>query len=184
MTIEPKVIEDFARGGHDAFRRIFVHFYPRVRAFVRGFVKDTGDAEDLTQVIFIKLWDKRARFAQVRRFDAYLFVLAKYTVFNYIAAKSVVPVFERDAYPEQSDGHTPHDELAANDLRLLVDMVVDGMPPQRRQVFLLSRAEGLSNEQIAGRLGIRKKTVENHLNLALKEIRKVVAWCVLLFSAT
>lgn len=174
MIIEPEVVEEFACGSHKAFHEIFRKSYPRVYAFIRGLVKDTNDTEDLTQIVFIKLWDKRAMFLQVHHFDSYLFTLTKYTVFNYIAAKNVVPFVDDDNISDAQDDHNPHDELVAKDLQLLIDMLVDSMPPQRKMIYQLSRVRGLSNEQIAEKLGIQKKTVENHLNLALKELREVL----------
>ena len=55
------------------------------------------------------------------------------------------------------------------------------MPSQRQQIFRLSRVEGLSNEEIAIKLGIKKKTVENHLNLALKELSNIISITILIY---
>lgn len=87
MIVEPEVVGEFASGNHEAFHKIFKLFYPKVYAFIRGFIKDLDDSEDLTQIVFIKLWNKRAIFHKVHHFDSYLFMLTKYTVFNYITTK-------------------------------------------------------------------------------------------------
>lgn len=89
MIVEPEVVGEFASGSHEAFHKIFKLFYPKVYAFIRGFIKDLDDSEDLTQIVFIKLWNKRAIFHKVHHFDSYLFMLTKYTVFNYITTKKV-----------------------------------------------------------------------------------------------
>ena len=60
-------------------------------------------------------------------------------------------------------------------------MVVSEMPPKRKMIYQLSRIEGLSNEQIAEKLGIQKKTVENHLNIALNELRDALALSILVY---
>lgn len=78
---------------------------------------------------------------------------------------------------------SPIEQIEASDLQLLIDMTVENMPPQRQAVYKLSRVEGLSNDQIAEKLGLQKKTVENHLNLALGEIRKVLKMFILLLLA-
>lgn len=80
MIVEPEVVGEFASGSHEAFHKIFKLFYPKVYAFIRGFIKDLDDSEDLTQIVFIKLWNKRAIFHKVHHFDSYLFMLTKYTV--------------------------------------------------------------------------------------------------------
>ena len=62
---------------------------------------------------------------------------------------------------------------AEKEKELIIRMYVDSMPAQRRRVFSMSRYQGISNAKIAEKLGISKKTVENHLNLALKGIREL-----------
>ena len=116
----------------------------------------------------------------VNNFDSYMFTLSKYTILNYIEARHIIPV-EIDDAPDVSDTTTPYDEIVANDLKLLVDLTVSEMPPQRKQIFHLSRQEGLTNDEIAVKLGIQKKTVENHLNLALKELRNVIGFIVITY---
>ena len=158
MIVGPEVVGEFASGSHEAFHKIFKLFYPKVYAFIRGFIKDLDDSEDLAQIVF-----------------------TKYTVFNYITTKNVSRFTSEDNIPEISDGCTPHDELIAKDLQLLIDMVVSEMPPKRKMIYQLSRIEGLSNEQIAEKLGIQKKTVENHLNIALNELRDALALSILVY---
>lgn len=82
-----------------------------------------------------------------------------------------------------TENTSPLEQIEASDLQLLIDMTVENMPPQRQAVYKLSRVEGLSNDQIAEKLGLQKKTVENHLNLALGEIRKVLKMFILLLLA-
>ena len=103
-----------------------------------------------------------------------------YRSIDYIEARHIIPV-EIDDVPDVSDTTTPYDEIVANDLKLLVDLTVSEMPPQRKQIFHLSRQEGLTNDEIAVKLGIQKKTVENHLNLALKELRNVIGFIVITY---
>jgi len=103
MIVEPEVVGEFASGSHEAFHKIFKLFYPKVYAFIRGFIKDLDDSEDLTQIVFIKLWNKRAIFHKVHHFDSYLFMLTKYTVFNYITTKKVsrfTSIIRKSKFPQ------------------------------------------------------------------------------------
>ena len=167
MTDEKSILEQFAAGNHTAFRELFMRYH-------LGLVKSENDAEDLTQEIFLKLWTHRSRFTEVRTFGSYLYVLAKHTAFNYIESRRVNLVSLESASEEDEERSTPYEDLVAKDLRLLVDMIVETMPPQRRMIYRMSRNEGLSNTEIAENLQLSKKTVENHLNLALKELRNAV----------
>ena len=181
MMEDGPILQQFVRGSHEAFREIFMRYHKKVYYFIFGLLKSEKDAEDLTQEVFLKLWTHRNRFSEVKAFAPYLYVLVKHTVFNYIESKRM-RMEQLARMGEEIGGRmgdTPHEELVARDLRLLVDMIVEGMPPQRKTVYRMSRDEGLSNAEIAECLRISKKTVENHLNLALREIRNVVL-CLLL----
>lgn len=56
-SLPTAVIEEFALGSHDAFRKLFRMYYPKVRVFIQGFVKNKEDANDLAQMVFIRLWE-------------------------------------------------------------------------------------------------------------------------------
>lgn len=174
MTDETTILEQFAAGNHTAFRELFMRYHLKVYYFVLGLVKSEGDAEDLTQEIFLKLWANHSRFAEVRSFGSYLYVLAKHTTFNYIESKRLLTNNWENRAEEEPSDRTPHEELVAKDLQLLVDMIVDSMPSQRKTIYRMSREEGLSNGEIAEKLQLTKKTVENHLHLALRELRNAV----------
>ena len=99
--------------------------------------------------------------------------------FNF-AARKALTVDITDAQSVSSAATSPLEQVEAHDMQLLIDMVVDSMPPQRQTVYRMSREEGLTNDEIAERLGLQKKTVENHLNLALGEIRRMLKILILL----
>lgn len=146
MENEKEILLRLSEGDEKAFRHIFRTYYSKIKSFSYGFLKDRDEAEELTQMIFIKLWEKKEAFASVNNFDSYMFTLSKYTIFNYIEARHIIPV-EIDDAQDVSDTITPYDEIVANDLKL----------------------------------GIQKKTVENHLNLALKELRNVIGFVVITY---
>lgn len=162
-------------GDERAFRLLFNRYYPQVRGFVLSFLKNVDDSEDVAQSVFINIWLKRELLASVDNFEAYLYRAARNTLMNFIVRKQgeelPLPIGDNQ---DKASSVTPQDLLEAQDMQLLTDMAVSHMPPQRRQVLELSRKAGLSNDEIAQRLNIRKKTVENHLNAALKELRKVL----------
>lgn len=172
---EKSILEQFAAGSHAAFRELFMRYHPKVYCFILGLVKSEGDAEDLAQEVFLKLWTHRSRFTEVRSFGSYLYVLSKHTAFNYMESRKMcLEDLEKAAEVSGERNETPYEDLVASDLRLLVDMIVESMPAQRKAIYRMSRNEGLSNMEISERLRLSKKTVENHLNLALKELRNAV----------
>lgn len=96
------------------------------------------------------------------------------------------PTLQRPNYQQKEQRRSTYDdlieeELYARELSLLIDIAVEKMPPQRRNIFIMSRKDGLSNEEIAQRLNISKRTVENHMTQALAELRKIAYSTLLLF---
>lgn len=180
MNTEQDILLRLAEGDHQAFKKLFRTYYSKVRAFSYGFLKNTDDADELAQMVFVKLWDKRKMLQNIRNFDSYLFMLAKHTIFNFIEARHIMPVSEEEI-PVEVDNETPYDDLIAHDLQLLIDLTVSNMPFQRRQIYRMSREQGMTNDEIADKLGIQKKTVENHLNLALKELRNVINIFIMIY---
>ena len=174
MVISQDIIEELTEGNQEAFRMVFKAAYPQVRAFSKGFTKNDADADDIAQQVFIKLWTKRAILANVRNFETYLYTITKNTVLNHMASQKAFMVDISDVRNLSTENTSPLEQIEASDLKLLIDMVVEQMPAQRQTVYRLSREEGLSNDEIAQQLGIQKKTVENHLNLALGEIREML----------
>ncbi len=183
MYIDKTMLIDFIAGDPRAFKSIYDMYHGKVYRFVLGFIKDEDAAKDIVQTVFIKLWEKRVLIENVNNLDAYILGITKNSIYRYI--KSVVSRYDMETEPVIDDTvcyTTPQDDLEASDLRLAVALVVSGMPPQRKAIFLMSRKDGIGNDEIAERLGITKKTVENHLNLALRAIRAVLGAGILIMS--
>ena len=182
MNINDEVIlvRNIAMGDHASYKQIFLKYFPKVKYFIAHFVKSETIAEDLTQEIFVKLWENRLKLVSVQSFNSYIYRMAKNATLNYIEHKDVEKKYIEQQY-ENELGQSIEDEIYARELELLVQLTVNHMSSQRKRVYQMSRDEGLKNEEIAEQLNISKKTVENHLNIALKEIRKTISLFALFF---
>ena len=177
--IDKDTIDALAMGSRQAFQQVFSVFYPKVHVFALGFIKNEADADDITQMVFINLWTKREKLQGVENLDGYIYTVAKHTVLNFIASRRVTIDIDCIAEPVTA-GASPQEQIEASDMKLLIDMIVANMPPQRQTIYRMSREQGLNNDAIAEKLGLQKKTVENHLNLALGDIRKMLKILILL----
>ena len=170
MNFNQKEIRKLAEGDAHTFEALHRTFFPKVHQFALMLLKNAQDADDVCQIIFMKVWLRRARLLEVASLDSYLFMLSKNSILDYLSSRKMKNN-DSDKIPEKTDAVTPHDNLVASDTQLLIEMVVENMPEQRQTIYRMSREQHLKNEEIASRLGIQKKTVENHLNLALKDIK-------------
>lgn len=179
MSDESKYIEQLALGSHKAFRFIFMKYYPKMKYFIAHIVKSEAVAEDLSQEVFEKIWMIKEDLPKLKSFNAYIYRMSKNIAINYIERKYIERTYV-DNYEVERD-FLIDDVLEAKDIEMLVLMEVENMPNQRKRIFELSRYENLKNEEIAEQLNISKKTVENHLNLALNQLRKAIKGIYLFF---
>ncbi|HTD42305.1 MAG TPA: RNA polymerase sigma-70 factor [Mucilaginibacter sp.] len=155
-----------------SFEQIFHSYKERVYSYVLAIVKSNDAAEEVTQEIMIKLWLCREMLDQVENLDAYIYVIARNKSLNHLrkVAYDLRLLNELKSFIPDEYSNT-EDRIAVKDYELLLTNAVNSLSPQRRQVYHLSRVEGLSHDEIAERLNLSKQTVKNHLVEALKSIR-------------
>ena len=175
---EELIVRKVAEGDRDSFRTLFYHYYPKVKVFLRTLVPDENDAEDLAQNVFVKLWVGRSSLKGVKVFGAWLYRVCRNTAIDYSRTRKTMVPFA----PEEPGLSTESldENYFARERQYQYDKLIAAMPAKRREVFLLSREEGLSHAEISKKLGISVKTVENHINMVLRELRKISS-CISLF---
>jgi RNA polymerase sigma-70 factor (ECF subfamily) len=156
-----------------------MEYYPKVKSFITCFVKSETIAEDLSQDIFEQIWRQKDFLSNLKSLNAYIFRMAKNTAINCLNHQTIEENYVSSCVhlPEYS----MEEELYAKELELLIQLTVEKMPEQRRRIFEMSRIKNLKNAEIAEKLNISKRTVETHLNLAIKQIKEVVSLSVLFF---
>ncbi len=162
-------------GDHAAFECVFLFYFNKVKYFINGFIKSESDAEELAQEVFVKIWTNRDGIDLSRNFNTYIYISARNATMNFLRHKYVRDSFAADQMKAGGGEYASgEDMIMAREIDLIVDMTLMKMPTQRKAVYELNRREGLSNDEIAERLNISKKTVENHMSLALKELKGVI----------
>ena len=176
-----EVLIALKNGDHKAFEVIFITYFNKVKHFINGLVKSESDAEELAQEVFVKLWVNRESIIIEKSFSSYLYVMARNSAFNFLKSKFVRDSYLNDQLRQGEESVASDEVIVAKETELLLKMIVSKMPEQRRKIYELSRNQGLKNEEIASQLNISKKTVENQLSLALKELRQVFSSFLVLF---
>lgn len=177
------------RGDIDAFEKLYVDMHPRLYAFSRKFIDDNELARDLVQEIFSDLWENRQLTSIKTSVSAYLFRMLHNRCLNYIRDKKV-----RDKYSSYMDIKLKEAELFFFDqdqesyksiffkeVEEIYKTSIQNLPEGCRQIFLLSRMHGLSNKEIAEKLDISVRTVENQIYRALKTLKENLKDYLVLF---
>lgn len=167
---EPDV-ELAARGDRLAFERLYRQHSGRVFSLCARMVADRGEAEELTQDVFVRAWEKLSLYRGESAFSTWLHRLAVNLVLNH--RKSLSRRRGREvADPELLDGHP--DRAATPGMRLDLEQAIGALPPGARQVFVMHDVEGYKHEEIADMLGVTAGGSKAQLHRARRLLREAL----------
>lgn len=156
----------------DEFKCLFDKYKNRVYGYALAISHSAYTAEEITQEIFLKLWLCRDMLDRVENLEAYLFTIARHKTLNHLrkAAHDARLMKELQSFMHPSINNVEEYGLTV-EYDHIVREAVSLLSPQRRQVYQLSRLQGLNHEEIALHLQLSRNTVKNHLVAALQFIR-------------
>lgn len=147
-NVDTITLETLRHGNHAAFETVFIAYYSKVKTFIYSYIKSEADAEELAEELFVNLWINHRSINTSKSFDSYLHTIARNAAINYLKHKHVEDSY-LDNTSNQTCSSTSEEELIARELGILIDDTVEKMPQQRKEIYKLSRNEGLSNEEIS-----------------------------------
>lgn len=166
------LIEMVKKGDVSAYGQLFRRYYPTLLSFIKSLLKNDEEAKDVAQNAFMKLWLFRDTLVSDKSVKNYLCVLAHNDIINIFKSKRVSSV---DLHKELDEtlqvGHPVDDFSDYMETSYRLSSRIEKMPPQRKRIFIMSRYENLSNDEIATRLNLSVRTVDKHIQLALKDLR-------------
>ena len=148
-----------------AFDSIYEQYCKRLYTFVIRYVKQESDAEEIVQEVFIKIWENRVKIDVYSSFESYLFTITYNSAITLLRKR----VHEKKylehvkSLQEVNNASELTDDLYFKELNSKLQSLLLELTPRQREIFLLSREEGLTHDEIAIKLGISANTVKNHI---------------------
>ena len=168
------------------FEQLYAANFPRVKNFAKLLTKSEKDAEDIAQNIFLKLWTHpELWYGQEETMTGYFYTITKNEIFNLFKHQKIVQEYEDRVISAHLLGELCEEDssllynLYYKEVLMLIKMVLSQLPAHRRQIFEMSRFEGLSHKEIAKKLQIPIRTVEDHIYKTLSQLRKVLTIVIL-----
>lgn len=155
-----------------AFAALFDRYWVRLYKTGLRYLKDREQAEETVHDVFLNIWNRRAQL-EIESMPNFLLTAIRYQVYNRMrAAKSPLTLVPDDAELDYLPDYNLGDHRIKNEELLLeLGQHLEKLPKRCQEIFYMSRIDNLSNQEIAGRLGISKRTVENQITTALKHLR-------------
>ena len=160
------------RSDRTAYTQLFEAMYDPLYRYAWQFTRDTDAAYDVLQEVFLKLWQVRGRLDPERSLKALLYQMTRNMALNHLRhqRRHAADALDELLY-EPSLQPGPDADLDTHALTEQVRTWIEEMPERRREAFMLSRYQGLSHQEIADIMSLTPKTVNNHIVLALQQLR-------------
>lgn len=169
---EKQLLTQVSQGDRQAFQVLYKSCYPLIQRYILLFEPSPSILDELTQDVFVRIWEKRDRLEAVESFKGYLFLVTRNVVFNFIRALKV-----RQKVKELDESSSPPVNDLENELlfKQYYEIALEAMnklPPGRRKVLKMSIDDGLSLDEIATELRISRSGVKKQLYAATAYVRQ------------
>jgi len=171
--MDRNTIIDFVNGSQRAFARIFVTYNPKVLRLARQIFRNEEIAQDFTQDLLTRVWERRERFREVEDFDLYLWKMTWNLAYTrQKTALNQNQILQRYLNECEKPVHNDLEhQINEKDINTIIERALATTTPLRQMIFKLSREQGLSQKEIAQKLDLAKQTVDNEMTSTLKTIR-------------
>jgi RNA polymerase sigma-70 factor (ECF subfamily) len=167
---ESLLVRNLSKGNLLAFNSLYKEYSSRLYRFAFGYLKSEAEAEELVQEVFTIIWDRRASLKEDLSFKSFLFTIAFNIIRKHFRTKSYLSEYLKTEAGSDVDMQTSQ-KITSDSLYQYIKELANKLPDRRKEIFIGSRFEGLSINEIAEKMKISHKTVENQLTDALKFIR-------------
>ena len=170
------LMKRLAESDISALEEIYVVFAPKVRSFVTHYI-GKEEAEDLTQDIFLKIWQSRNKISSIliRDLDSYIFRISKNYVLDRLKHKKIEKRYINESVAEtagsEPQSRSTEEKIDNRSEILRVNERMQQLSELQRRIFYMQRAEGKTYNEISRELGISEKTVQYHISTVLNKLK-------------
>lgn len=168
---EKNRFEALSQSDVQAFEQIFRHYYSPLCVYASRILEDDAAAEEIVQDFFVKLWEKRSQIEIESSAKSYFFRSVKNLCLNRIKHEQIKLQHAREVIAS-AESKDYGDQFPEVDLKKDIEESIASLPEKRREIFRLSREEGLKYREIAEKLNISIKTVEAQMGQAIRHLRE------------
>lgn len=188
MAIHQDVETRFIIRSKEDFEAVFREHYSVLCSYAHQFLKDTDAAEEVVQEVMFRLWTRRDQIAIETSVKSYLFKSVRNRCLNQLKHHEIRQEYQlRQEQSGTQEQPSAEDAMIISELEGRIRLAIGNLPGERQKIFILSRYEGLTYQEIAIKLKISVKTVENQMGKALKTLREELSdylpWIILFYSS-
>ena len=167
---DQKLINELISGKESAFDELFRKYYRRLVYFSMKVVKNKDLAEEVVQDLFVNFWEKKDKLQLKVSLNAYLYRAVYNNSVHYLKKQQRFVNSDAELSEELSEDYT--DILEQSEIEEKIYQTIEQLPEKCKEIFKLKRFEELKNREIADKLKISIKTVENQMTKALKFLKQ------------
>jgi RNA polymerase sigma-70 factor (ECF subfamily) len=169
---ESRWVVELKNDSQAAFAELFNRYKKKLYYFALSYLNDNAEAEEVVQSIFVRLWENRSTLNETMSIKNFIYKSTVNACYNFLKKKAIRNRYlENELIAFDENENRSYDEIFYKDLKRQIDSIISSLPPQQQQIFQLSRFEGLSHADIASKLNLSIRTVENQTYRALKVIK-------------
>ena len=156
-----------------AFEELYIRYKAPLIYYCKQFLKDETASKDIVQDIFLQIWERRSSLTQVTSFSGYLHTLAQNRILNIFRQFDVHTRFAQHVLMNETEyTNDTENSIIDNDYAKLLNEAIESLSARQKQIFQLSRIQGLTYKEISELLQISLNTVQEHASLAIKKIKE------------
>lgn len=172
MRTEIELAEGIKGSRVDAFDELYKTYAIPLHRFALSILKSGDDAEEVVQNTFFKIWEQRKKIQSSQALKAYIFTIAYHLIIDLMRSRLKEKKYREGILEKATTNYDIEESIEFGDLLDRIDFIVKDLPPRKLEIYQLSRINHLSHNEIAEKLGISVKTVENGITFSMNFIKK------------